>query len=197
MMRPRRFLGYVVGLLLASPATGALAEEASHPGPSPRAVEAMRLVASDDAYQRELGFLRLEALRESATIPTIAQYLTHKDPEVRAYSLRALAAVQGASSVPVVLQALVQDKHPRVRRAALLALEPFEPTNPEILPALLRALRDRKPEVRMTAIDIVSRIDAPQAKEAILIRNKREHDGDVRRVLALAMKRIVVEAHAR
>ena len=191
MTRPRWSMAWVlIGLLLASPATGALAEEMARPGPSPHAVEAMRLVESSDAYQRELGFLRLEAMREAATIPIIAQHLTHKDPEVRAYSLRALAAVQGAPSVPVVLQTLARDKHPRVRRAALLALEPFEPTSPEILPALLHALRDRKPEVRMTAVDIVSRIDAPQAKEAILIRKKREHNRDVRRVLALAMKRL-------
>ena len=190
MMRPHRFVGWLIGVLLAGPAVGALAEEATHAGPSPRAVEAMRLLESDDAYQRQLGFLRLEALRESATLETIATYLKHPDPEVRASSLRAFAAVQGAPSAPVLLQTLREEKHPRVRRAALLGLEPFESANPEILPALLQALRDRNPEVRMTAVDIVSRINAAPAKEAILIRNKREHNHDVRRVLALAMKRL-------
>ena len=180
-------LGWIAGMALLWSAGPSLAEDGAA---SPKAVEAMRLLESQDAYQREVGFIRLEALREPATIPTIAGYLTHKDPDVRAYSLRALGAIQGASSVPILLQALLRDRHPYVRRAALLALEPFEPTDPAILPAFLRALRDRKPEVRMTAVDIVSRVDAAQAKEAILVRNKRERDRDVRRVLALAMKRI-------
>ena len=175
----------LIGAILSGPWPPARAEE-----PSPRAVEAMRLIESDDLYQRELGFLRLEALREPATIDAISRYLAHREPEVRAYSLRALAAVQGPAAAPVLLEALAKEKHPRVRRAALLALEPLEPSDPQILRAFLKALRDRKPEVRMTAVDIVSRIDVPQAKEAILVRNRRERDRDVRRVLALAMKRI-------
>ena len=182
---PLVFLSVV---LMRSPAVRG--EEVPSTSPSPKAIEAMRLMGSDDPYQQELGFLRLEALREPSTADAVRGYLTSLNPDTRAYSLRALAAIEGAAAVPQLLEALRTEKQPRVRRAALLGLEPLQPTNPEILPAFLKALRDRKPEVRMTAVDIVSRIDDPRAREAILLRNKREHERDVQRVLELAMKRL-------
>jgi ribosome-associated translation inhibitor RaiA len=178
-----------LSLSAASPAVRG--EEGAVPiQPSPKAVEAMQLLDSEDAYQRQLGFLRLEALREPATVPIILRHLGSKDPEIRAYSLRAVAAIQGAAAVPLLLETLKADKHPKVRRAALLGLEPFVLADPDVMPSLIRALRDRKPVVRMTAIDIVSRIDHPQAREAILLRNRRERHRDVRRVLKLAVERI-------
>jgi len=160
--------------------------------PSPKAIEAMHLAQSKDAYQRELGFLRLEALREPATIEFITGYLNRNEPDLRAYSLRALSAIQGPAAAPTLLAALQHDRQARVRRAALLGLEPLVPSDPAILPGLMKALRDRSTEVRMAAIDVVSRIDDPRAREAILIRNKRENQKDVRRVLELAMKRLKV-----
>jgi len=158
--------------------------------PSSKAVEALRLIESQDPYQRELGFLRLEALREPSTADAIRKYVTHKDPEVRAYTLRALAAIEGPQAVPVLLNALRTEKQPKVRRAALLGLEPLQKSDPQILQAFLKALRDKDTEVRMAAVDIVSRIDVPEAREAILLRNKRERRRDVRRVLQMAVKRI-------
>jgi HEAT repeat protein len=89
-----------------------------------------------------------------------------------------------------VLEALSTDRHPSVRRAALLGLEPFAAARPDILPALFAALRDRKPEVRMTAVDIVSRLDNQEARDAIRERRRRERDRNVQRVLGLAMARI-------
>ncbi len=160
--------------------------------PSPKAIEAMHLAQSKDAYQRELGFLRLEALREPATLEFITGYLNRNEPDLRAYSLRALSAIQGPAAAPTLLEALKNDRQARVRRAALLGLEPLVLSDPAILPGLMKALRDRSTEVRMAAIDIVSRIDDPRAREAILIRNKRENQKDVRRVLELAMKRLKV-----
>jgi HEAT repeat protein len=125
-----------------------------------------------------------------STADVIRGYVDSPDPDMRASSLRAVAAIEGVAAVPLLLQVLKADKHPSVRRAALLGLEPLQQTNAEILPAFLKALRDRKAEVRMAAVDIVSRIDEPRAREAILTRNKRERDRDVRRVLELAMKRL-------
>ena len=176
-----------VWLLMAPPVRG---EEPASTAPSPQAVAAFQLVESKDPYQQQLGFLRLEALREIGTAPLIRRYLAHREPEMRAYTLRALAAIEGAASVPTLLEALQTDKQPLVRRAALLGLEPLQSTDPNILPAFIKALRDRKTDVRMTAVDVVSRIDDPKAREAILLRNKRERRRDVRRVLSLAMKRL-------
>ena len=158
--------------------------------PSPQAVEAIRLLEAADPYQRELGFLRLEALREPATVSAIQHYVSSRDPETRAHSLRALAAIQGPESIPLLTEELSRDKHPQVRRAALLGMEPFVGTHPELVPVFIASLRDGSTEIRMAAVDIVSRIDDPRAREAILMRNRRERRKDVRRVLKLAMRRL-------
>ena len=185
----RAFLWISMSLLLWTPtAAGDAPEAPSHA--DPRVADAMRLIESEDPYQRQLGFLRLEALREPGTAELIRPYVDSRDPELRAYTVRALAAIEGAAAVPALLKALDEDPNPRVRRAALLGLEPLQPQNPQILPACIAALRDRKPEVRMTAVDVVSRVDDPRAREAILVRNKRERDRNVQRALSLAMKRL-------
>src|SRR3989338_5332594 len=80
-----------VWLLLAPWVRG---EEPASTAPSPQAVAAFQLVESKDPYQQQLGFLRLEALREIGTAPLIRRYLTHREPEMRAYTLRALAAIE-------------------------------------------------------------------------------------------------------
>ena len=59
-----------VGLSLTA---SAAREEPPSTTPSPKAVEALRLVESKDPYQQQLGFLRLEALREASTAPLIRQ----------------------------------------------------------------------------------------------------------------------------
>ena len=189
-LRNNLWMGAAIAAL--APLVAAGAEERSSAAPSPKAVEAIRLLESRDAYQRQLGFLRLEALREASTVPTIRTYAQNRDPDVRAYSLRALAAIEGSAAIPQLLQALSVDKQPVVRRAALLGLEPLEQNvlNADVLLAFIKALRDPSTEIRMTAVDIVSRIDHPRAREAILMRYKKEHRRDVRRVLELAMKRL-------
>ncbi len=182
---------FVASLLCVLPVTAAAEDPSAARGtPSPAATEALRLLESQDAYQRQMGFLRLEALREPATLPVIRSYLTSRNPEVRAYSLRAVGAIGGTASIPTLLEALRQDKDQEVRRAAVLGLEPLASGDPEVLPAFIRALRDRSSEVRMSAVDVVSRIDDPRAREAIRLRQKREHNGDVRRVLKAAVKRL-------
>jgi len=154
-------------------------------------MEAFALAQSNDPFQQELGFLRLEALREPATVSLIRPYADHRDPDLRAYAVRALAAVQGPEAVPLLLQKLKTDRSARVRGAAILGMEPYQSSSPMMLPALLKALRDRSPEVRITAIDVVSRIHDPRAREAILLRNKREHHQDVRRALGVAVPRVL------
>ena len=79
------------------------------------------------------------------------------------------------------------EAHPRVRWSVLLALEPFRETQPELLPLFIRAMRDHDPEVRLAAVDIVSRIDDPAAHEAIQARWRTELHPDVRRLLKRAV----------
>lgn len=179
-----------MAILLAVGGVAASADEAAQTGPSPKAQSALQLLKSEDPYQQQLGFLRLEALREASTVPMLQEYTAHRDPELRSYSLRAIAAIQGAGAVPQLLEALRTDRHPRVRRAALLGLEPLQASDPAVLPAMLRALQDRDTSVRITAVDIVSRVDDARAAGAIRERNKRERRRDVRRVLSAAMKRL-------
>lgn len=176
-------------MILHTPQTGQ-AVERPVPPPTAKAVEAMQLLTSDDSYQRQVGFLRLEALRELSTVETIRPYVTHRDSEMRAYSLRALAAIQGVDAIPLLLERLWTEKQPRVRRSILLSLEPLQRLQPDLLTAFLDALRDRSPEVRMAAVDIVSRIDDPRARTAIRTRYRKERDHDVRRVLVMAMRRL-------
>lgn len=178
----------VCSLLTGS--TGVWGESQQAAAPSPKAAEAIKLLESPDPFQRQLGFLRLEALREPSTLETIKRYVDSRDEEMRSYSLRALAAIGGVDAIPTLLDKLKTDRQPMVRRAALLGLEPFQAADPRILPAFIRALRDRSAEVRISAVDVVSRIDDPRAREAIFTRNQRERDRDVRRVLAMAIKRI-------
>ena len=191
---PRREVYRTVWFVTAALGLAALSARGEEPArlgtPSPRAEELIKQLASEDSYQQQLAFMRLEALREPATLPAIQPYLEHRDPDTRAYAVRALGAIGGPVEAPTLLRILRTDRHPRIRRAALLALESFGQADPEILPAFLKALRDRSPEVRMTAVDIVSRIDNPQAREAVRIRYKRERDRDVRRVLQEAIKRV-------
>lgn len=155
-----------------------------------RAQSAAALLDSQDPYQRQVGFIRLEALRDPATGPVIRRHLTSKDTDHRAQAVRALGAIEGVRAVPDLIRSLRQDQDAEVRRAALLGLEPLVPLDPQILPALIEALRDRKVEVRMSAIDVVSRIDDPRAREAIRERDRRERNRNARRVLTAAMDRL-------
>lgn len=184
--RPAVSIGWIIGVALCAGGHGS--EAAS--GPSPAASEALQLLESEDSYEQQKGFLRLEALREAATLPALRGYLDHRDQDTRAYALRAVVAIEGAPAVPMLLERLGRERSARVRRAILLGLEPFHALHPGILPACISALRDRATEVRIAAVDIVSRIDDPRARAALRQRDRHEWRRDVRRVLADAMKRL-------
>ena len=179
---------WVAASLAAAPSR--VSADAPLEPPSPEAAEALRLLESKDAYKRKVGFLRLEALREPPTADRIRVYLESRDPDMRADSLRALAAIEGEKAIPVLLEQLKTDKKARVRWSALLALEPFQKGHPELLPVFIDALRDYRTEVRIAAVDIVSRIDDPTAREAIRTRFRKEQRSDVRRALRTAMQRL-------
>lgn len=157
---------------------------------SPDAQRLIEQIDTGDSDLRRRAFLQLEALREPATASGIRRYLADRRVELRILSVRALAAIEGARSVPTLLERLQQDRSPAVRLQSMLAIEPFVGQDASALPLLLKALRDRQPDVRITAIDVVSRIEKPEAKEALKLRWKRERHRDVRRVLEAAMKRI-------
>lgn len=182
---------WALGCLVMATVGSGLAVAAE--SPSPAAQEALRLVESDDPYQREVGFLRLEALRDRATIEPLRVYTTDHDEDVRAASIRALAGIEGLDAVPWVLERLPTERSPRVRRAMLLSIEVLQPGSEEILPTFITALTDRNRLVRMTAVDIVSRIDDPRAREAIFERARREQNSNVIKVLRMAVDRMGVE----
>ena len=150
--------------------------------------EAMKLLDAQDSYLRQKGFIQLEMLREPATAAVVRRYLESRDPQTRAFSARALAAIEGVKAVPVLVERVNRDRSPRVRIAAILALEPLKDRT--ATPALIARLRDRSPEVRMAAVDVVSRLEDPDARDAVQLRWRRERNRDVRRVLEEAMKRI-------
>ena len=186
MVRPRGALSRaVVGMMIAAQVS--VAQE-SHGGISSEAQEAIRLLSEEDAFDRQMGFLRLEALREPATAVVVRQYLDDRNTDTRAFAVRALAAIEKYVAIPVLLERLKGDRSPRVRIAALLALEPFQ--DPSVRPVLIEKLRDASPQVRMAAVDVVSRLDDPKAREAIRTRWRRERHRDVRRVLQAAIDRI-------
>lgn len=189
-MTTHRRLALVLSLLAALPWIAG-AEEApvgSPPGTSPEASRLITQLDADDPYIRQEAFMELEMLRESATAPVVRRYLDSSNAETRAFSVRALAAIEGVKAVPTLVERLKRDRSPRVRVSALLALEPLQ--DPTILPVLIDRLRDRDRNVRMAAADAVSRVKQPQAREAIQKRWHRERDRDVRRVLEKALARL-------
>ncbi|MBI3324502.1 MAG: HEAT repeat domain-containing protein [Candidatus Omnitrophica bacterium] len=196
--------GLVVSVTMSMP-SGGVAAEAPRPASgmvrgnslgqhedaaaiSAEAQEAIKLIDAHDSYLRQKGFIQLEMLREPATAVLVRRYLESRDPQTRAWGARALAAIDGAKAVPTLVERLTRDKSPRVRVAAILALEPLK--DPSATTALMARLRDRNPEVRMAAADAVSRLNDPDARDAVRLRWRRERNRDVRRVLEDAMKRI-------
>ena len=159
---------------------------------SPEAQALLPLLKAADIVTRQAGFLQLEALREPATAKIVRQYAEDRSPDTRAFSLRALAAIEGSAAVPVLVEHLRTDRAPGVRVAALLALEPLvqPPQDPAAVEVCLKALRDRHPHVRMAAADVVSRLDLPEARAAVQRRWKRERNRDVRRVLEQCVARV-------
>ena len=166
------------------------AEDVAAPPIPPELQPLVAHLDDKNVYERQKAFLRLEATREPSLIPAFRAHLASRDWHTRAFAVRALAAVEGAPAIPVLLEKAAHDRQSDVRLAALLGLEPLRDRDPAIEATFRKALRDRTPEVRMAAADIVSRSPSEDAKAAIRKRWKREWNRDVRRVLADAMKRI-------
>ncbi len=182
--RVRWLIGIGAGMLAAS------AGWAAEPAISPEAQALIAKLDAKDVYERQKTFLRLEALREPATAAAIRERIQSRDAHTREFSVRALAAVEGAHAIPTLVERLTKDRVVNVRLAALLALEPLRQYDSSLTLVFIRALRDRDPDIRMAAVDVVSRIDHPIAREAVLTRWRQERHRDVRRVLEDAMKRI-------
>jgi hypothetical protein len=178
-----------VCLMLSGATTPGWAQQAL----SPRAQEAVNLLQYGDRDEQRLALLRLEALREPAVGDIVADYLHYKDEGVRAYAYRTWIALYGQAVLSDLLEAYPREKSVRVRRSILLALEPYRAVDARIAELYYAALIDRKTEMRITAVDLVSRIDEPRAHEAIRRRAKKEWRRDVRRVLKLALARIGAE----
>ena len=186
----RFVLGLSIGCLFIG--SSAIAEESAPANASTEspAEHLLKQLDSQDEYQRQKAFLQLEALRDTSTAPALRQRADSRDAQTRAWSLRALAAVEGAGAVPLLLERMAGDNDGSVRRAALLGLETLREQDPRIPPAMLAMLNDRNPEVRMSAMDAVSRFGTPEAAEALVARQKVEKYGDAKKVLAMALARV-------
>ena len=93
-------------------------------------------------------------------------------------------------AAPLLLERMKSDKQASVRRSAILGLEPLIEKDATLGPPIIEMLDDRSPEVRIAALDVVSRIHQPEARNAVLARVKREGNPDVRKVLKDAVDRI-------
>lgn len=175
--------------ILLAPALTIHAQEQAE-GVSQQAQQALNRLESEDVFERQVAFLKLESLRERAVLPVLRIYLSHSDESTRAYALRAVAAIEGFESVPMLKAAYETDRHPDVRRAAIMGLEPHYEADNSILDVAIRAMTDSDTSVRMTAVDAVSRMESPQAREALRERLKNESRLDVLRVLKMARERL-------
>lgn len=196
LIHARRLALWIAIGMTGWPAAGRAEESMSAPEAAPASVSTpsaeaealLLLLDAKDLYVQQKAFLQLEALREPATGRAIREHLKSRRAPTRVFSARALAAVERAAAVPTLLDVMKKDRDPRVRLASLLAVEPLQ--DPVMLPALIDRLRDRNAQVRIAAVDVVSRVDHPLAREAILRRWKRERHRDVQRVLQAALTRM-------
>jgi HEAT repeat protein len=112
--------------------------------------------------------IRLEALEEfevlgpkaKAALPALLESLSDVDPRIRARSARVIAVLLGSDrndprikdALPPVVMAL-GDPIPSVRHAAAIALALLDSAHPSVSPALIDALVDDDPAVRVAVVD--------------------------------------------
>ena len=103
----------------------------------------------------------LPYFEHSGVVPALVRALERDTPPVRAAAAAVLARVEEAESLPPLLAAL-DDPDPWVRYFALRSLSLSR--HPAVGPAVRGVLeRDRAGQVRLAAIDVLGRVDPPDA----------------------------------
>lgn len=120
-----------------------------------------RLDRGDDD-ERTLAAFALAAPRHLEAVPALVRSLADlgASPAVRAASAEALAAI-GDASVTAVLVVALDDDHPLVRRAAVVALRTLDAVR--CAPAFLHVARDVDVEVRCAALAALLAVGGPMA----------------------------------
>jgi HEAT repeat protein len=127
---------------------------------------------------------------------TLAEWqgdLRDLSPQVRERAIEALIAF-GPQAVPALTQAL-KDADTAVQWTAALALRRIARVTKDIVPALTRALQDRRADlgVRQRAIVTLGEI-GPAAKDAVpalrKVRNTYDPSGELQKLAAEALRRI-------
>ena len=161
-----------------------------------RAIEALGKIAGalpkeQEARQRELGAAVLDALKSEAldqsTIlfgltaalrskpanagPTIAKFLSHSNPRVRADAANALARLRLNDGNEQLLKLLTGDVDPLVRANAARVLGVTE-DKPSLDALLARATEDKDSRVRVSAIRALASLKDPRAAEPLLKRGE-------------------------
>jgi HEAT repeat protein len=129
------------------------------------------------------------ATEDPGSVPGLIQQLRHRDVRVRLPAVEALARRGGAASeaVPALLVACC-DGDPAVRRATLSALAqidqnwPAHPRAGDAVPALVKELRSRSPEIMQTASGLLVRLGGAAVSE--LTRILSEGTSDTQHVYA-------------
>ena len=120
-----------------------------------------RLRSTDPAIRLEaLGELDVLGSKAKTALPAMLAALADVDPHVRARSARLIGSLLGSdrndplvkeATPPIVLT--LDDPVVSVRHAAALALTSLAPSHPKVVPALVDALGDDDPTVRVDVLD--------------------------------------------
>jgi len=111
----------------------------------------MRLLDSPDAGSVGWAAEGLGRARHRPAIPGIKRAAEHTNPKVRWRSLEALRRIDGVGSISFFAERLRKDTEPALRRLAAGCLTRTRVSDRRTLGALVGALRDRAPEVRVGA----------------------------------------------
>ncbi|HEV3259903.1 MAG TPA: HEAT repeat domain-containing protein, partial [Gemmataceae bacterium] len=104
----------------------------------------------------------------ASAVPALTRLLEDDDSDVRNHAVRALGAIGAAakSAVPALIPLLQDQGWCEIRESAAGALADIDPKDPNIVPALGRALGDDMREVRASAAAALGKL-GPGAKAAL------------------------------
>ncbi len=137
--------------------------------------------------KRRLACVELAKIRDPSTAATVEAATRDSSPIVRAAALNTFRAVADLKSIERLLEALRADPNREVRWQAAAELEALE--DARAVPALIQALKDRDPLVRVGAAEALKGIPDAAALRP-LIRALKDPDPGVRRAATEALGEI-------